>query len=144
MHSSPAAFPTTLCLPFSPFTLHRLAPTHLVAPQAAPSSIYSQRPSLSLQTRYDAASTKNAAARPAGSYSLVASAALSPRPSDPCVDPCTMTLVRHPAFQQVAGDLNHATALDTGLLLLPFKLRPPIHHTSSRLSMWSAKAASAR
>jgi hypothetical protein len=26
--------------------------------------------------------------------------------------------------------LGHATALDAGLLLLPFKLRPPIHHTS--------------
>jgi hypothetical protein len=29
--------------------------------------------------------------------------------------------------------LGHATALDVGLLLLPFKLRPPIHHISSRL-----------
>jgi hypothetical protein len=28
--------------------------------------------------------------------------------------------------------LGHTTALDAGLLL-PFKLRPPIHHTSSRL-----------
>ena len=102
MHSSPAAFPTTLSLPFFPFTPHRPAPTHPVAPQAAPSSIYSQRPPLSLQNRYDAASTKNA---PAGSYSLVASAALSPRPSDPCLDPCTMTLVKRPAFQQVTGDL---------------------------------------
>jgi hypothetical protein len=26
--------------------------------------------------------------------------------------------------------LGHATALDAGLLLLLFKLRPPIHHTS--------------
>jgi hypothetical protein len=26
--------------------------------------------------------------------------------------------------------LSHATALDAGLLLLPFKLRPPVHHTS--------------
>jgi hypothetical protein len=41
-----------------------------------------------------------------------------------------MTLVKRPAFQQVAGDFGHATALDAGLLLLPFKLRPPIHHTS--------------
>jgi hypothetical protein len=52
-----------------------------------------------------AASGKNAAARTAGSYSLDASAAPSPRPSDPCVDPWAMTLVKSPAFQQVAGDL---------------------------------------
>jgi hypothetical protein len=29
--------------------------------------------------------------------------------------------------------LGHATALDAGLLLLPFQLRPLIHHASSRL-----------
>jgi hypothetical protein len=29
--------------------------------------------------------------------------------------------------------LGHATALDTGDLVLPFKLRLPIHHTSLRL-----------
>jgi hypothetical protein len=67
----------------------------------------------------------------AGSYSLDASAAL-PRPSDLCVDLRTMMLVKRPAFQQVER-LGHATALDAGLLLLPFQLRPLIHHTSSRL-----------
>jgi hypothetical protein len=50
--------------------------------------------------------------------------------------------VRHP-LDSDAGEapgvpagrrrLGHATALDAGLLLLPFKLRPPIHHTSSHL-----------
>ena len=48
---------------------------------------------------------ENAAARHAGSYSLDASAALSPRPSDLCVTPWTVALVKRPAFQQVAGDL---------------------------------------
>ena len=43
-----------------------------------------------------------------------------------------MTLVKRRAFQQVAGDFSHATALDAGLLLLPLQLRPLIHHTSSR------------
>ena len=54
---------------------------------------------LSPQNRYDAARRKNAAARPAGSYSLVALVVLSPRPSDPCVDPCTMTLGKRLAFR---------------------------------------------
>jgi hypothetical protein len=39
-------------------------------------------------------------------------------------------LVKRLVFQQVAGI---RTALDAGLLLLPFELRPPIHHTTSRL-----------
>jgi hypothetical protein len=39
------------------------------------------------QNRYEAASGKNAVARPAGSYSLDASAVLSPRPSNLCVNP---------------------------------------------------------
>jgi hypothetical protein len=33
-----------------------------------------------------------------------------------------MMLVKRPAFQQVDGDFGHATALDAGLLLLPFQL----------------------
>ena len=68
-HSSPAAFPATLSLPFVPslFTfLHRplwscLRPHRAPLLPAAPSSP---------QKRYDAASGKNAAARLAGSYSL--------------------------------------------------------------------------
>jgi hypothetical protein len=43
-----------------------------------------------------------------------------------------MTLVKRPAFPG-RQRLGHATALDIGLPLLHFKLRPPIHHTSSRL-----------
>jgi hypothetical protein len=103
-HSSPAAFPTTLSLPFVP---------HSSASCTAPPGRASGRielhllpatPPSSQQHRYDPASGNNAAARPAGSYSLDASAA-PPRPSDPCVDPCTMTLVKRPAYQRVAGDL---------------------------------------
>ena len=102
-HFSPAAFPTTLSLSFSPHSspsctvppgcVSGRAELHLL-PAGAPSP----------QNRYGAASGKNAAARHAGSYSLDASAALSPRPSDPCVTPWTVALVKRPAFQQVAGD----------------------------------------
>jgi hypothetical protein len=100
--SSPAAFPATLYLPFVPslFTfLH-----HPLVPQAAPSLLTPCGPP-SPQHRYDAASGNNAAARPAGSYSVDASAALPRQPSDPCIDPCIVTLMKRPAFQQVASDL---------------------------------------
>jgi hypothetical protein len=55
-----------------------------------------------------------------------------------------MTLVERPAFRQVAGDLVTRWALDAGDLLLPFKLRLSIHHTSLRLHRGATKAASAR
>jgi hypothetical protein len=101
----------------SPPLFQQLSPS-LLSPHSSPSctappgrasgrtnSTYCLRaPPSSQQHQYDPASGNNAAARPAGSYSLDASAAL-PRPSDPCVDPCTMTLVKRPAFQQVDGDL---------------------------------------
>jgi hypothetical protein len=35
-----------------------------------------------------------------------------------------------PSVPAARRRLGHATALDAGLLLLPFKLRPPMHHTS--------------
>ena len=96
-HSSPAAFPATLSLPFPP----RSSPSC-----TAPPGHTSGRTELYLlpagpffaQNRYDASSGKNVAARLASSYSLDASATLSPRPSDPFVDPWTMTLVKRPAF----------------------------------------------
>src|SRR5205085_12653118 len=102
----PRRFSNNSLPPFCPLTLHLPAPPHPVVPQAALSSTYSLRPppTSSQPHRYDPASGNHGAARPAGSYSLDASAAL-PRPSDPCVDPCTMALVKRPAFQQVAGDL---------------------------------------
>jgi hypothetical protein len=102
-------------------------------PQAAPSSTYSLRPPFSPQHLYDTASGNNAAARPASSYSFDASAALPPRPSDPCVDPCTINAGETPGVLAGRQLLGHATALDAGFLLLPFKSRPPIHHKSSRL-----------
>src|SRR5438046_2574387 len=60
-HSSPAVFPTTLSLPL-PLTLHTAPP---LVPYAAPSSAYSLPASPPTQNRYDAASGKSAAARPA-------------------------------------------------------------------------------
>jgi hypothetical protein len=69
-HSSTADFPATLSLPFVPSLFTFPAPPPPVVPQAAPSSTYSLRHLSSPQNRYDVASGKNAAARPAGSYSL--------------------------------------------------------------------------
>jgi hypothetical protein len=90
----PRRFSNNSLPPFCPLTLHLPAPPHPVVPQAALSSTYILRaPPSSQQHRYDVVSGNNAAARPAGSYSLHASVAL-PRPSDPCVDPCAMMLVK--------------------------------------------------
>ena len=104
-HPSPPLFQQLSPSFFSPLTLHLPAPPRPFVPQTAPSSNLLPAGPPSLQNRYDAASGKNAAARPAGSYSLDAPAALSPQPSDPCVNPWTMTLVKRRAFQQVASDL---------------------------------------
>jgi hypothetical protein len=68
---------------------------------------------------------ENAAARPADSYSLDASATLSRRPSDPSTpDSGADEASGVPAGHRRIG---HATALDAGP---PSQLRPPIHHTS--------------
>jgi hypothetical protein len=145
MHSSPAAFPATLSLPSLPSILHLTAPPHPVVPQAAPGSILlpAPGPPPPQQNRYDAASGKNAAARPAGSYSLDASAALSPRPSDPCVDPWAMTLAKRPAFQQVTGDLVTRWPWMQESCSSPFQASStnPSHLLTS--PPWSTKAASA-
>src|SRR4051794_27554599 len=86
MHSSPACFSNNSLPPFCPLTLQLPAPPYPVVPQAASNSTYSLRPPPSSQQhRYDPTSGNNAAARPTGSYSLDASAAI-PRSSDPCVD----------------------------------------------------------
>ena len=109
-HSSPAAFPATFSLPFFPllfFFLHRPIRSYL-RPHRAPIT----GPPFP-QNRYDASSGKNAAARLAGSYSLDASATLSLRPSDTCVNPWAMTLVKRPAF---ASDFGHATALNANFV----------------------------
>jgi hypothetical protein len=71
---------------------------------------------------------ENCRSATADSYSLDASAALSRRPSDPVRRPLTMTPMKRPAFPAGCRRLGHVTALDAGLL--PFKLRPLIHHTS--------------
>src|SRR5947209_7205304 len=59
--SSPAAFPTTLSLPFVPFLCLTFVYRPLV-PQAAPSSTYSPARPLVPQNGYNAASGKNVAA----------------------------------------------------------------------------------
>ena len=41
-----------------------------------------------------------------------------------------MTPVKRPGVPAGRRRLGHATASNAGLLLLPFKLRPPIHRTS--------------
>jgi len=101
----PRRFSSTSLPPFFPFNLRLPAPPpqSCLWPHRAP--LTPCRPLLPPQNRNDAASRNNAAARPAGSYSLDALVTLSSRPSDPCVSPCAMTLVKRPAFQQVAGDL---------------------------------------
>jgi hypothetical protein len=47
----------------------------------------------------------------------------------PC-DPCTNNAGEAPGVPAGRRRLGHATAFDTGFLLLPFKLRPSIHHTA--------------
>jgi hypothetical protein len=110
-HSSPAAFLTTLSLSF-------------LFPSPLPSS-YPPSP-------HDAASGKNVAAR---RLTLIRST-----PRQHClVDRLTRASTPSNDADEAPGvpagrrRRGHATASDTGLLLLPFKLRPPIHHTSSRL-----------
>jgi hypothetical protein len=64
----------------------------------------------------------------ADSYSLDASAALSRRPSDFRASTPDNDADEAPGVPAGRRRSDHATALDAGLL--PFKLRPPIHHTS--------------
>jgi hypothetical protein len=131
-HSSPTAFPTTLSLSFVPFPsstfLH-----FLLVPQAAPSSTYSPaRPPIPHRTD---------TTRPVGKMSQRST------PRQHClVDrltrrPLTVTPMKRPAFQQIAGDLAMRRALDARLP--PFKASStnPSHLLSPP---WSTKAASAR
>jgi hypothetical protein len=99
-HSSPAAFPTTLSLSFVPFPSPTLLHRPLV-PQAAPSSTYSPaRPPSPHRTD---------TTRPVGKMSQLTLIRSTPRQR--ClVDrltrrPLTVTPMKRPAFQQVAGDL---------------------------------------
>src|SRR5271154_1523878 len=79
--SSPAAFPTTLSLPFVPFPSLTFQHCPLV-PQAAPSSTYSPaRPPVPAE-RIRRGQWEKCRSATADSYSLDASAALSRWPSD--------------------------------------------------------------
>jgi hypothetical protein len=125
--SSPAAFPTTLSLPFVPFPSLTPSCTTPLVPQAAPSSTYSPARPQSPQNRYDAASEKNVAAR---RLTLIRST-----PRQHClIDRLTRASTPDNDADEAPGvpagrrRLGHATASDAGLL--SFKLRPPIHHTS--------------
>jgi hypothetical protein len=134
-HSSPAAFPTTLSLPF--VSLPPLSLTYLHCPlvplRPRPSSTYSPaRPPCPPTEPIQRGQWEKCRSATAGSHSLDASAALPRRLSDQCVDPWTVTPVKRPAFQQVAGGLvmRRPQMQDSPL---PFELRPPIHHTASCL-----------
>ena len=75
--SSPAAFPTTLCLSVPPPFSSSLSCTGPLVPKAASSSTDSLPAPWSPQNRYDAASGKNVASATAGFHSPDASATLS-------------------------------------------------------------------
>jgi hypothetical protein len=86
-HSSPAAFPTTLSLPFVPFPPLSPACTAPLMPQAAPGPTYSPARPLVPTEPIRRGQWEKCRSATADSHSLDASAALSRRPSDPCVDP---------------------------------------------------------
>jgi hypothetical protein len=124
----PRRFSNNSLPPFFPLTLHLPAPPHPVVPQAAPSSTYSLR--LFLSHRTDTM-------RPVEKCRSVTSWLLFARRLGSII-PSTVWPVRRPLHND-AGEapgvpagrrrLSHATALNAGLLLLPFKLRLLIHHT---------------
>jgi hypothetical protein len=82
-HSSPAAFPSTLSLPLSPWTLY--LPARALGRCRAP-LVPCQPPPVPTEP-IRRGQWKKCRSATAGSHSLDASAALSRRPSDPCVDP---------------------------------------------------------
>src|ERR1700722_18512314 len=138
MHSFPAAFPTTLSLSFVPFPSHLPAPPPHASDRAELHLLPCQGPSPP-QNRYDATSRKMlrrdgwlSFARRLGS--IVSSTVRPVRRS------LTTTPMKRPAFQQVAGDFGHATALDAEPLL-PV-LRASSTNSSHLLTSlpWSTKA----
>jgi hypothetical protein len=92
-------FSNKLSPPFFPPSLFTFLHRRLV-PQAALSSTYSLPGPLGPRRTDTTRPVEKCRTATADSHSLDASAALSRRPSDPCVDPWTMTPVKRPALQQ--------------------------------------------
>jgi hypothetical protein len=133
-HSSPAAFPTTLSLASFcslPLSHLRAPPPSCLRPRRAPPTPL-PRPLVPTEPIRRGQWEKCRSAT-ADSYSLDASAALSRRPSDPVRRPLTMTPMKRPAFQQVAGDLAVRRPQILDHCYPSSKPRPPIYQTSLRL-----------
>ena len=112
-HSSPAAFSNNSLPPIFPLTLHLPAPPHPVVPQAPLTPCGPPLPQNNGFLLF---------ARRLGS--IISSTVW------PARRPLHNGAGEAPGVPAGRRQLSHATALDTGFLLLPFKLRLPIHHTS--------------
>jgi hypothetical protein len=122
-HSSPAAFPTTLSLPLVPFPLSHLSCTALSC----------LRPRRALPTPLPGPLVPTERIRRGQSARRLTLIRSTPR-QHCLVDHLTRASIPDNDADEAPGvpagrrRSGHATALDAGLL--PFKLRPPIHHTS--------------
>src|ERR1700722_19196732 len=133
-YSSPAAFshnslPLFCSLPFPSLTSLRRPPRTSIRVEL---HLLPTGPPRSPQNRYDAATGKNVAARRLTPIRLT--------PRQHClidrltpVSTLTMTPMKRPAFQKVAGDLVIRRPQIQDYYYPSFEPRPPIHQTSSRL-----------